>query len=217
MAEEPSLPDLLYGPPKKTVHGRSSPRKHARFHNSSHFSSDPPLFSSDDDPGLDNYTDPQRRHKRKYRVGPYSHQHPLTITSNRGEDGGTKRKLQRHLDSAVFLESDGTEDDTDLEFLKSPRSITSHITLVERPSRNIAPKEPSVDDKVRKYIEDRLENAEEVVDLTAWDLLTLSNSAVKPLASFSPLAVLMRSGGSQHQPEPALKIYLARNLSLIHI
>ena len=212
MAEEPSLPDLPpYGPSKKAVFGRSSPRKHARFHSSSvHFSSDPPLFSSDDDPGLDNYADPQRRHKRRYRVGPYSQVHPLTFSEN-NEDHGPKRKLQRIVDSGVFLASDGTEDDTDIEFLKRPKSTTSHITLVARPSRNLPTKEPSIDNKVRKHIEDCLENGQEVIDLSAWHMGALSNAAIKPLASFSPLAVLMQRGGSQHGTEPTLKLYLAQN------
>lgn len=213
MAEEPSLPDLPpYGSAKKTVFGRSSPRKHARFHHSSsvHFSSDPPLFSSDDDPGLDNYADPQRRHKRKYRVGPYSQAHPLTISEN-NEDHGPKRKLQRIVDSGVFLASDGTEDDTDIEFLKRSKPVASHITLAARPARSLPTKEPSVDDKVRRDIEDCLENGKEDIDLSARNIETLSNAAIKPLASFSPLAVRMQRGGSQHGAEPKLRIWLARN------
>lgn len=210
MAEEPSLPDLPpYGPSKKTVFGRSSPRKNARFHHSSsvHFSSDPPLFSSDDDPGLDNYADPQRRHKRKYRVGPYLQAHPLKISEN-NEDHGPKRKLERIVDSGVFLASDGTEDDTDIEFLKRIKPVARHITLA---ARFLPTKEPSVNDKVRRDIEDCLENGKEDIDLSARNIESLSNAAIKPLASFSPLAVRMQSGGSQHGAEPTLKIWLARN------
>ena len=214
MAEEPSLPKLLpRGPSKKTVVTRSSPRK-KRFHSSSvHFSSDPPLFSSDDDPGLDNYADPHRRHNRKYRVGPYA-QHPLTITSNT-EDGGPQRKLQRHVDSAVFMAGDETEDDTDIEFLKSSKALTNHITLAARPSRlpnrALPAKDLSVDDRTRRDIENMLENGKDSIDLAYRNLASLSNAAIKPLASFSPLAARMQSGGSQYAEDPSLKIYLAQN------
>lgn len=79
-------------------------------------SSDPAVFSSDDDPALDNYVEGRR--KRRY-VGSWFHQQPASSDSAFDEPRGhtrvvplprTKRTLKRQLDSGVWMGSDGTDD-----------------------------------------------------------------------------------------------------------
>lgn len=111
MADEPALPNLPLAPTEEPFLNDSRPQKRVRHRSTSPpISSDPPFFSSDDDPSAENYSGANGRQKRKFR-GPWYNQEP--------EDSGErkpKRTLQRQFDSAVWLGSDGTEDDDDAEF-----------------------------------------------------------------------------------------------------
>jgi hypothetical protein len=173
MAEEPSLPFLPFGSASNAFLERARPGKRVRLHSTSPpISSDPPLFSSDDDPSAENYADPTGRQKRRYR-GPWYKQEPVNAIfqpTGRRE----KRKLERHFDSAVWLGSDGTDEDADCDFLsnaETPHFLAKSLYVGMRPSplrsRIMAPKESiSPEEMARQQIEDCLENGKEDIDLS---------------------------------------------------
>ena len=101
------------------------------YHSSA--SSDPAVFSSDDDPALDNYQSYGRRKKRY--VGPWFDQQPASSDSavgdetqrsyppprrNRGLPQPQKREFRRQLDSGVWMGTDGCLTDTDDGFDMEP-------------------------------------------------------------------------------------------------
>lgn len=111
MADEPTLPNLPLAVNYEPFPDSPRPQKRVRLHSTSPpISSDPPFFSSDDDPSAENYTGANGRLKRKFR-GPWYSQKPED--SNERKARGT---LQRQFDSAVWLGSDSTEEDDDAEF-----------------------------------------------------------------------------------------------------
>ncbi|EFX02160.1 leucine rich repeat domain containing protein [Grosmannia clavigera kw1407] len=85
MADEPTLPRI---PPSKAAEAIFGPaRKRARFDLRGDISaqllsnsSDPAVFSSDDDPALDNYASDRRKKKKRY-VGAWFAQHPASTDS----------------------------------------------------------------------------------------------------------------------------------------
>src|SRR5262245_13740755 len=91
MAEEPSLPKLpcvSWDERSQTFSNNPNPRKRARLLKSHappliSTSSDPAIFSSDDDPALENYTQGRRK---KRLVGSWYEQHPTSSDSSFGED-----------------------------------------------------------------------------------------------------------------------------------
>ncbi|KAK3365288.1 hypothetical protein B0T24DRAFT_683909 [Lasiosphaeria ovina] len=118
MADEPNLPQLprLASNPAALILGYG--RKRARGGNATYApphvlsSSDPAVFSSDDDAGLDNYVDGRR--KKRY-VGTWYDQHPVSSTSSDSALSvewaapplpAHKREFRRQLDSGVWLEQD---------------------------------------------------------------------------------------------------------------
>lgn len=79
-------------------------------------SSDPAIFSSDDDPALDNYV--EGRHKKKRYVGSWFQQRPASSDSGlsiRPEPSGRPESRWKRpfvpVDSGVFMGSDGSIDD----------------------------------------------------------------------------------------------------------
>lgn len=79
-------------------------------------SSDPAIFSSDDDPALDNYV--EGRHKKKRYVGSWFQQRPASSDSGlsiRPESSGRPQSRWRRpfvpVDSGVFMGSDSSIDD----------------------------------------------------------------------------------------------------------
>lgn len=172
MADEPSLPSLSRGLTPNFYNNTGRPGKRARL-SSAPASSDPPLFSSDDDPSAENYSDPKRRQKMKYK-GPWYKQEPDNSSSNQGERKG-KRTLERQFDSGVWLGSDSTDDDADYDFLKGapvPSFLSKGLPMAMRPSplrsRVIIPSTeyPSQEDLARQQIQQCLEEGNEDVDLS---------------------------------------------------
>lgn len=173
MAEEPSLPSLPSGLAPSSFFDRGRSGKRGRLTSTSPpFSSDPPLFSSDDDPSAENYSDPKRRQKRKYR-GPWYRQEPENAAFQQGERKG-KRTLQRQFDSGIWLGSDETDEDTDLDFLNNaqvPAFLAKGLPVAMRPSplrSRITPSAEylSPEERARQHIEECLENGKEDVDLS---------------------------------------------------
>lgn len=116
--EEPTLPNPIRANSIGTALGetdRNPVRKRVRDSSPAPaFSSDPALFSSDDDPSADNYT--TKRQKKKYR-GPWFSQQPASDPCSESHDTqlpkGKKRTLKRQFDSGVWMGSDSTEGDDD--------------------------------------------------------------------------------------------------------
>ncbi len=214
MADEPSLPVL----PGVSWDERSQsfskgPRKRIRPLQSGsgnalmglHNSSDPAIFSSDDDPGLDNYVSSRR--KRKY-VGSWYNQLPASGDSTFSESiqlPRPKRTLRRQLDSGVFLGSDGTDNDEIPEILELP--LHSKVPRFERPAVPTLPEtERLAQDKIREC----LEQGNESIDFWSMGLEELSNETVAPLSQLQLIPQVTRDVAFE-QKEPELKIYLARN------
>ncbi len=115
MADEPTLPRhpaVSWDVQKQTI---SRSGKHGRHDDAPPListSSDPAVFSSDDDPALDNYA--QGRRKKKLYVGAWYAQQPATAgapssdLSQHQPGHHSKRTLERQLDSGVWMGSDGT-------------------------------------------------------------------------------------------------------------
>lgn len=124
MADEPELPRLPTVTWNPETQSFNNTRKRARqpghaqpppnFSNSS----DPAVFSSDDDPSVDNYV--HGKHRKKRYVGSWYQQHLASSDSAFGEEvrlspKKVQRTFQRQFDSGVWMGSDGfTEDDEDI-------------------------------------------------------------------------------------------------------
>lgn len=214
MADEPSLPVL----PGVSWDERSQsfskgPRKRIRPLQSGsgnaligvHNSSDPAIFSSDDDPGLDNYVSSRR--KRKY-VGSWYNQLPASGDSTFSESmqlPRPKRTLRRQLDSGVFLGSDGTETDEIPDILELP--IHPKVPRFEKPAvPTLSEAERQAQDKIREC----LEQGNDSIDFWSMGLGEISNETVAPLSHLQLIPQVTRDVAFE-QKEPELKMYLARN------
>ncbi|OAA54922.1 Leucine Rich Repeat domain protein [Cordyceps fumosorosea ARSEF 2679] len=216
MAEEPSLPAL----PAVSWNGQSETftkgsRKRLRpVHPNTgttapglYNSSDPAVFSSDDDPGLDNYVGGRR--KRKY-VGSWYQQFPTSSDSTFSEVQQVlprpKRALRRQLDSGVFLGSDGATDNESVPgVIDLP--IHSKFPRIERPPvPTFSEPELVAQEKIREC----LEQGNESIDFWSMGLDDISNETLMPLAQLSCIPQVARDVAFE-QKDPELKIYLARN------
>lgn len=211
MAEEPTLPNLPSGL-VNTSASYSRPFKRSRLHSSPAASSDPPVFSSDDDPSADNYV-ARSRTKKKFR-GPWYSQQLDDYEGGHGS-AGTKRTFERHFDSAVFMGSDGTDADSDADFsagaFDQPLvAAFSPQKIAMRPAVKLA--QPSAEYMLQKEIESILENGKEDVDLSGRGIVSLSSEIIRPLSTL--VVIPKASQGSDFEftrLRPALKLYLSRN------
>lgn len=165
MADELPLPRLAWNPAAESL-SNAAARKRVRL-SSPAVSSDPAIFSSDDDPSADNYT--QERRKRKYR-GPWYRQQPESEAGMQGMDDGeqpkkVKRLFERQFDSGVFMGSDGTDAEEQLE----DREFASIASLPVRQSRGklaeLVP--PTPEQLARAHIESCCESGTETIDLSS--------------------------------------------------
>jgi hypothetical protein len=165
MAEEPTLPRLpsvSWDPERQTF---NNTRKRVRdgsatapFANSS----DPAVFSSDDDPSLENYA--QGRHRKKRYIGSWYQQQPASSESSMSEQSRTlpkgKRNFERHFDSGVWMGSDGSTDidnDMILELAQHAQSKLPTL-IVQRPKIEISEAEQEARGVVQHAIEDGTEH-----------------------------------------------------------
>lgn len=168
MAEELTLPRLAWNSDRSS-HNKS-PRKRVRL--SSPVISSDPIFSSEDDPSVDNYS--RERQKRRYR-GPWYRQQIASDPPDQGSGEGqpkasrkVKRTLERQFDSGVWLGSDFTDNDEIVEGLVptdgflDPRLQGREFTLPVS-SRSIA-LSPEV--LAQRHIEYCLETGNETIDLS---------------------------------------------------
>lgn len=167
MSEDFPLPRLAWNPATESF-SKGAPRKRVR--SSPPVSSDP-IFSGDEDPSADNYT--QERRKRKYR-GPWYRQRPEPDSGsqelNELDHHKKKRPFERQFDSGVFMGSDGTDMGEGMEEIEISfgNGIGNTSALPVRQSREgQAEKEaPSPEELARAQIELCLEEGNESIDLS---------------------------------------------------
>ena len=170
MAGEPTLPRLAWNPLIESF--SNHPQKKRGRVNSDALSSDPPLFSSDDDPNAENYT--YIRRKKKYK-GPWYQQLPASDSSHDSHEQENvkkgKRAFERQYDSGVFMGSDGTDIDEPMEELElePPASVPCLPRTV--PAYNHVPHgwnevDRSSEDLARSQIDLCIENGNETIDLS---------------------------------------------------
>ncbi|KJZ74870.1 hypothetical protein HIM_05779 [Hirsutella minnesotensis 3608] len=214
MAEEPSLPRLPAAatdqPQRRFVNAHRKRGRNDLYEanaSSSLFnSSDPAVFSSDDDPGLDNYVEGRR--KKRY-IGSWFQQQPTSSDSTFGEANPAprplKRTLTRQFDSGVFLGSDGTDNEEILEELgTAPRSKLPQ--LEHRSIERVSNAELEARETVRRCIE----QCSERIDLWAMGLDEISDETIEPLANFTCIPLVTKDVAFE-QRDPELEIYLAMN------
>lgn len=204
----PSLPAVSWDEQSQTF--SNNPRKRVRNAASKHApssafnnSSDPAIFSSDDDPALDNYVEGRR--KKRY-VGSWFQQHPTSSDSTFSEIHVPKqrRPWTRQADSGVFLGSDGNESDDMLEpVLEEPKPRLPQLDLAVR---RVSRAEQVARDKVRAC----LEAGEETIDFWSMGLEDVSNDTISPLSQFACIPIVTKDVAFE-QKDPELKIYMAQN------
>lgn len=212
MAEEPSLPRLpAVSWDENSQSFSNNPRKRVRHPRSGGIcnSSDPAVFSSDDDPGLDNYV--EGRKKKRY-VGSWFQQQPTSSDSTFSEHmilPKPKRKLARQFDSGVYLGSDGTEgDDLAAEVLEMP--LRSKLPQLEERPQALAPVVSKAELLAREKIQTCLEQGDETIDLWSMGLEEISSESFSPLQTFSCIPVVAKDVAFE-QKDPELKIYMTMN------
>ncbi|KAM0241527.1 hypothetical protein ACHAP5_007483 [Fusarium lateritium] len=204
----PRLPAVSWDEQSQTF--SNNPRKRVRNAASKHApssafnnSSDPAIFSSDDDPALDNYVEGRR--KKRY-IGSWFQQHPTSSDSTFSEIHVPKqrRPWTRQADSGVFLGSDGNESDEMLEpVLEEPKPRLPQLDLAVR---RVSRAEQVARDKVRAC----LEAGEETIDFWSMGLEDVSNDTISPLSQFACIPIVTKDVAFE-QKDPELKIYMAQN------
>ncbi|GAP86604.2 putative leucine rich repeat domain protein [Rosellinia necatrix] len=164
MAEEPTLPTL----PKVSWDSQTQSFVNTRKRNRDDAtpqpvfsnSSDPAVFSSDDDPHVDNYVN--GRHRKKRYVGSWFQQMPTSSDSTFGEAVGPRpkpnRTFERQWDSGVWMGSDGSvELDEDEGFdMEVEPSLESKLPQLRNSCLvpPVAPEELTVRARIEAAIED---------------------------------------------------------------
>ncbi|KAK8016117.1 CCR4-NOT transcription complex subunit 6 [Apiospora rasikravindrae] len=212
MADEPTLPPL----PSVSwdSESQSFTRKRVRgahaapplFSNSS----DPAVFSSDDDPNVENYAQGGRQRKKRY-VGSWFHQHPASGDSAFGEEVRprplTKRTLQRQFDSGVWM---GSDISTDMEEVGMEIGQTATPKLPQlNVSRPVIVPSPAEKEAHARIIE-ALDLGRENLDLTSLGLERLSDAVISFLGELSCIPLVTDGVPFEHK-DPALKIFLSGN------
>ncbi|MCJ1431585.1 hypothetical protein MMC27_000939 [Xylographa pallens] len=162
------------------------------------YSSDPPVFSSDDlPPGLENYN--SHRRKRQYQ-GRWWENRPSRVQSNNSAPVRKKREFKRNMDSAVWMGSDETEttEDGDLDIEADPEKRFPPVELssdnmlpnVRRkrtdlynllsPDLRLQPEEVAQEEAAR-VVQELVDDGRQVIDLSGRALGELRNSTLKPL------------------------------------
>ncbi|OHF03189.1 leucine Rich Repeat family protein, partial [Colletotrichum orchidophilum] len=219
MADEPILPSLSPSISwnAQTQSFSNNPRKRRYNFKSQSVappswsnSSDPAVFSSDDDPGLDNYVEGRRKKKKKY-VGSWFHQQPASSDSATGEPRPVlrgKRTFKRDLDSGVWMGSDSTDGDESVMMPDLPtQSKLPQLNRAMTRRRNVISAEEL---EARERVQQCLDSGTEYIDLSMMGLKTLTDATIRPLSEFSCIPVVAE-GVPFEQKDPALQLYLYRN------
>ncbi|KAI1337214.1 hypothetical protein F5Y15DRAFT_164864 [Xylariaceae sp. FL0016] len=214
MAEEPTLPTLpavvSWDADTQTfANTRKRQRNQPDAPSSLFNSSDPAVFSSDDDPHVDNYMN--GKHRKKRYVGSWYQQQPASSDSAFSEERRpppvkTKRSLKRQLDSGVWMGSDASTDFDDETFpTHQPEPRLSQLRYA-RPAVPISPTE----DIVRQKIQTAIDGGNEDIDLSSMGITDLSNVTISQLNEFSCIPIVAE-GVPFEQKTPELRLYLSSN------
>lgn len=177
MADDLRLPQLRWDPSFDSS-STSDPRPKKRVRLSPLPSSDPPIFSSDDDPSVENYT--QNRRKKQFR-GPWYRQQ-ATVENAYARSPRKKRVFERQYDSGVYMMSDDTEMDegapSNTEELQAVSNVPLCLPMRNWSSSQIIEESPSPEDLVRQHVGSCLENGHEIIDLSYVSLRLFGGSLV---------------------------------------
>ncbi|CAJ2504002.1 Uu.00g113960.m01.CDS01 [Anthostomella pinea] len=214
MADEPTLPSLPTVAWDSETQTFRNTRKRNRdlapapplFSNSS----DPAVFSSDDDPNVDNYA--HGRHRKKRYVGSWYQQQSASSDSAFSDErtlpAKGKRTFERQVDSGVWMGSDSSldfEDDMSIQFDTPAESKLPQLKYTQA----VGTKSPT-EDMVRLKIQTAIDNGDENIDLSSLDIKSISNATIAQLNEFSCIP-LVAAGVPFEQKEPELKLYLFNN------
>ncbi|POS76736.1 hypothetical protein DHEL01_v204870 [Diaporthe helianthi] len=189
-------------------------------------SSDPAIFSSDDDPALDNYV--QGRHKKKRYVGSWFQQRPASSDSGLSVGPGpTQRHGSRSkrpfvpVDSGVFMGSDSSMDDI-LDNLPPARPnnvVFPPATTTKRPPASQLTQVPRLSQKGRlseaeakaqEIIRQCIDRGIEAVDLSAQGLRHVSNPTISLISQIARIPTVERGVPFEHL-DPELHLFLWGN------
>ncbi|RYP75151.1 hypothetical protein DL771_002612 [Monosporascus sp. 5C6A] len=218
MSEEPTLPRLPTVTWNSETQSFNNTRKRARDPADAPpppqfaTSSDPAVFSSDDDPHVENYV--HGRHRKKRYVGSWYQQHPASSSDSafseeqRPLPKKAQRTFQRQFDSGVWMGSDGFTEDEDTiiepELSTEPRlpqlrRTPARVTLLSQ-----------AEELARLKIEEAIDSGSENIDLSGLNLEELSNETISRLSEFTCIPLVAEDVPFE-QRDPALKLYLASN------
>ncbi|KAL6882901.1 hypothetical protein HDV57DRAFT_464358 [Trichoderma longibrachiatum] len=171
-------------------------------------SSDPAVFSSDDDPGLDNYVEGRR--KKRY-VGSWFQQRLDAAESSVDNGAGRvstvppKRLLKRDLDSGIFLGSDTTDGEDFIEHLEAPA-----VPRLPQIAPRTVPRLSQPEIVARQKIQECIDRGNEMVDLWGVGLEELSDDIVNRLGQVTSIPVVAKDVAFV-PPPPNLQVFLALN------
>ncbi|KAK3693631.1 hypothetical protein B0T22DRAFT_45759 [Podospora appendiculata] len=223
MNDEPTLPTLPSPRwPRESPFGVGQKRSRAAHTDTHASSSNAPsssdaVFSSDDDPALDNYV--HGRRKKRY-VGTWYDQQPASSDSADSAIGDEtrpgrmplsrprRRQFKRQLDSGVWMALDEAPTDTDENDSLDLAPAMPRLALpVPKPPRSmLSPEEETALAVVRRCVDE----GREMVDLSELGLKTLSNSVVESLSNLVPIPTVMKDVAFEHK-DPSIKLFLSRN------
>ncbi|KAI0149527.1 hypothetical protein GGR57DRAFT_223557 [Xylariaceae sp. FL1272] len=215
MAEEPTLPSLPRVQWNSQAQTFDNTRKRNRgpvsqplFSNSS----DPAVFSSDDDPDVENYANGRHRKKRYYGSWFQQQQLPTSSDSTFGEDKTPlpkpKRTFERQVDSGVWMDSDGSvglEEEFSIE-IEAPIEPKLSSLRVVNPAQIISSEEALV----RQKVEEAIEEGNESVDLSSLGVSSISNETVARLSELSVIPSVNKDVPFE-QKSPEIGLYLSNN------
>ncbi|KAL5611495.1 hypothetical protein BROUX41_000911 [Berkeleyomyces rouxiae] len=221
MSDEPTLPPLPATNSAFTQTPISNPRKRALQRSECHppsfaTSSDPAIFSSDDEPSLENYEPSSERRKRRLVGSWYEHNvaAPSSSDSIFGEDlpyqpmrPVARRIFTKNFDSGVFLGSDGMTTDDDSHAMPPPPLPSARLRrLTVGMGRQFSEEEL----QARRIIETCVEKSDEKIDLSHLFLESLDNDSLAPLDTLTYIPTVV--DGAPFEPrEPQIKLFLSNN------
>ncbi|KAI0411668.1 hypothetical protein F5X98DRAFT_43427 [Xylaria grammica] len=214
MAEEPGLPSLPKVSWDSNTQTFTNTRKRHRDGAAAHplfsNSSDPAVFSSDDDPHVDNYVN--GRHRKKRYVGSWFQQMPTSSDSTFGEAVGPrpkpKRTFERQWDSGVWMGSDESVDpdeDFPMEIEPPPEPRLPQLRNPRRVS-SVAPQELVVQTRIDAAIEEGNPD----IDLSSLGVTTIPDGPISRLAELALIPSVDKDVPFE-QVNPEVGLYLSNN------
>lgn len=218
MADEPTLPRL---PPPLLRKGRKRRRPDYGSASVPNTSSDPAVFSGDDDPALDNYMHTDRRKKRY--VGAWFDQQPASSDSAMGDDmrrsmlpPPQSRQLRRQLDSGVWMAQDDSTDNDDFPEPKlRPSKIVTPLIVEAAP---VTPSSLPIQRSrytaselhAQRIIQECIDEGKEEVDLYDIGLEVISDGILETINQIAPIPTVTRDVAFERR-DPEIKLYFANN------